>query len=151
MAKRVIDADTILNQAKPSTHQRAHEIQPFGHLVKLPHMAEARARTSPTAVPARPRKIIRRTRGNRHGPITRLMSPSDLGQMLKPFVFLDLFDMENATFQGMGLHPHSGIATVSYLFEAFGIEERMLSEMTVAQRRRLNETLRRLVENLRTS
>jgi len=64
-----------------------------------------------------PRKIVRRTRGNRHGPITRLMSPSDLGQVLKPFVFLDLFDMEHATFQGMGLHPHSGIATVSYLFE----------------------------------
>ena len=36
MAKRVIDADTILNQAKPLTHQHAHEIQPFGHLVKLP-------------------------------------------------------------------------------------------------------------------
>ena len=36
MAKRVIDADPILNQAKPLTHQHAHEIQPFGHLVKLP-------------------------------------------------------------------------------------------------------------------
>src|SRR3954453_21484149 len=33
----------------------------------------------------------------------------------------------------------------------FGIEERMLSEMTMAQRRRLNETLRRFVENLSTS
>jgi redox-sensitive bicupin YhaK (pirin superfamily) len=45
------------------------------------------------------------------------MSPSDLGQVLKPFVFLDLFDMEKASFSGIGLHPHSGIATVSYLFE----------------------------------
>jgi starvation-inducible DNA-binding protein len=36
MAKKLIDADTILNQAKPLTHQQAHEIQPFGHLVKLP-------------------------------------------------------------------------------------------------------------------
>ena len=36
MAKRLIDADTILNQARPLTHQHAHEIQPFGHLVKLP-------------------------------------------------------------------------------------------------------------------
>jgi len=45
------------------------------------------------------------------------MSPSDLGQVLKPFVFLDLFDMTNASFPGIGLHPHSGIATVSYLFE----------------------------------
>src|SRR5260221_399749 len=36
MTKRLIDADAILNQAKPLTHQHAHEIQPFGHLVKLP-------------------------------------------------------------------------------------------------------------------
>ena len=36
MTKRLIDADKILNQAKPLTHQHAHEIQPFGHLVKLP-------------------------------------------------------------------------------------------------------------------
>jgi len=62
-------------------------------------------------------RIVRRTRGSRHGAITRLMSPGDLGQVLKPFVFLDLFNMENASFPGFGLHPHSGIATVSYLFE----------------------------------
>src|SRR5882762_1272502 len=80
-------------------------------------MIETHASTPTTPTQAQARKIVRRTRGNRHGPITRLMSPSDLGQMLKPFVFLDLFDMEHATFQGMGLHPHSGIATVSYLFE----------------------------------
>jgi starvation-inducible DNA-binding protein len=36
MTKRVIGAETILNRAKPLTHQHAHEIQPFGHLVKLP-------------------------------------------------------------------------------------------------------------------
>jgi hypothetical protein len=34
MAKKLIDAETILNQAKPLTRQQAHEIQPFGHLVK---------------------------------------------------------------------------------------------------------------------
>jgi hypothetical protein len=39
------------------------------------------------------RAIVHRTRGHGHGPITRLMSPSDLGQALKPFVFLDIFDM----------------------------------------------------------
>ncbi len=61
--------------------------------------------------------IVHRTRGTRHGAITRLMSPGDLGQVLKPFVFLDLFDMGIASFPGIGLHPHSGIATVTYLFE----------------------------------
>jgi redox-sensitive bicupin YhaK (pirin superfamily) len=45
------------------------------------------------------------------------MSPGDLGEVLKPFVFLDLFDMEKASFSGIGLHPHSGITTVTHLFE----------------------------------
>jgi hypothetical protein len=37
--------------------------------------------------------------------------PGDLGHVLKPFVFLDPFDMEKASFPGIGLHPDSGIAT----------------------------------------
>jgi len=56
------------------------------------------------------RAINHRTRGTRHGPITRLMSPADLGQMVKPFIFLDLFEAENFT-SGVSAHPHSGIAT----------------------------------------
>jgi hypothetical protein len=31
-----MDADAILDRAKPQVHQQAHEIQPYGHLVKLP-------------------------------------------------------------------------------------------------------------------
>jgi hypothetical protein len=42
------------------------------------------------------RRIVRRTRGQGHGPITRLMSPSDLGETLKPFVFLDLVDADKS-------------------------------------------------------
>src|SRR2546428_2504580 len=79
-------------------------------------MTAAHARQLPTPIATRPRTIVRRTRGNRHGPITRLMSPGDLGQLLKPFVFLDLFDMDTASFPGVGLHPHSAVATVTYLF-----------------------------------
>jgi redox-sensitive bicupin YhaK (pirin superfamily) len=62
------------------------------------------------------RQIARRTRGGTQGPATRLMSPSDFGQILKPFVFLDLFDHEGAAFNA-GLHPHSGIATLTYIAE----------------------------------
>ena len=58
------------------------------------------------------RRIIRRTRGSGHGPITRLMSPSDLGQVVKPFVFLDLFEAEGGLVD-MPVHPHSGIGTVT--------------------------------------
>jgi starvation-inducible DNA-binding protein len=32
----VIDAEAILKRAEPLTHQKAHEIQPFGHLVRMP-------------------------------------------------------------------------------------------------------------------
>src|SRR5437868_13706389 len=60
-------------------------------------------------------RIARRTRGQSHGPITRLMSPSDFGRLLKPFVFLDRFDTQEKPFTGFGLHPHSGIATLSYI------------------------------------
>jgi starvation-inducible DNA-binding protein len=36
MTKGVIDAEAILNRARPLAHQEAPEIQPYGHLVKLP-------------------------------------------------------------------------------------------------------------------
>lgn len=64
------------------------------------------------------RKILHRTRGQGHGPITRLMSPGDLGQVLKPFVFLDRFEMSmHGRGGGMPLHPHSGIATLTVFTE----------------------------------
>ena len=31
-----LDADVIMARATPLTHQQAHEIQPFGHLVRMP-------------------------------------------------------------------------------------------------------------------
>jgi redox-sensitive bicupin YhaK (pirin superfamily) len=80
-------------------------------------MTQSNALLSTAEIQAGTRKIVHRTRGRRHGPITRLMSPGDLGEALKPFVFLDLFDLERASFPSLGLHPHSGIATVTYLFE----------------------------------
>jgi redox-sensitive bicupin YhaK (pirin superfamily) len=48
------------------------------------------------------------------------MSPSDLGQTLKPFVFLDIFTADKSTIHTMGqmpVHPHSGIATVTVFTE----------------------------------
>src|SRR2546427_13256370 len=68
------------------------------------------------------RRIVSRTRG-RGDAIVRLMSPSDLGQVVKPFVFLDIFDMDQRALRaaamggGMPIHPHSGVATVTVLTE----------------------------------
>ena len=65
------------------------------------------------------RTIVHKTRGSGdHGPIVRLMSPSDLGERLKPFVFLDLFEADMRALAGsMPLHPHSGIATITVFTE----------------------------------
>lgn len=71
-----------------------------------------------TAPTTEARAIVYRTRGSQHGPITRLMSPGDLGEFLKPFVFLDLFGFDTSgSRKGFGMHPHSGIATLTWLIE----------------------------------
>jgi redox-sensitive bicupin YhaK (pirin superfamily) len=71
-----------------------------------------------TAVATQARAIVYRTSGSTHGPITRLASPGDLGQLLKPFVFLDLFGFKPTPgHRGFGMHPHSGIATLTYMIE----------------------------------
>jgi starvation-inducible DNA-binding protein len=36
MSTKTLDADAILAHATPIAHQQAHEIQPFGHLVRMP-------------------------------------------------------------------------------------------------------------------
>lgn len=63
------------------------------------------------------RVIIYRTKGHQHGPVTRLVSPGDLGEIIKPFVFLDMFDMDAGRAGLFGYHPHSGIVTVTVIFE----------------------------------
>ncbi len=72
-------------------------------------------------IPIDPRPIVLRTRGQSHGPITRLVSPGDIGELIKPFVFLDHFDADPTHAPAFGYHPHSGIATLTLILsgEAF--------------------------------
>jgi len=63
------------------------------------------------------RPIAHLTRGNAHGPIVRLVSPSDLGEAIKPFVFLDRFEIDPSGAPMFGMHPHSGIATLTFLVQ----------------------------------
>ena len=69
-----------------------------------------------TLAPLPTRSIVHQTRGSTHGPITRLVSPGDLGEVLKPFIFLDRFEVAaGGQPPRFGMHPHSGIATLTYL------------------------------------
>ena len=68
---------------------------------------------SEAAVDTGVRRIVLTTGGRRHGPITRLVSPSDIGELIKPFVFLDHFEVVPRPEPLFGIHPHSGIATLT--------------------------------------
>src|SRR6266446_3304509 len=67
------------------------------------------------------RPIAHRSRGMGNGQIVRLASPGDIGELIKPFVFLDRFGVEPtdkadlATTLAQRYHPHSGIMTVTTL------------------------------------
>jgi redox-sensitive bicupin YhaK (pirin superfamily) len=63
------------------------------------------------------RTIIARTVGRPHGGVNRLFSPGDLGRLLKPFVFLDYFDIPAHSATRFSMHPHSGIATTTILLD----------------------------------
>lgn len=60
------------------------------------------------------RRVIYRNEGRTRGGVTRFVSPGDAGKLIKPFVFLDLFQLESSRHK-MGMHPHSGIATVTVI------------------------------------
>jgi len=68
---------------------------------------------APATVDAGARRIALVTNGRQHGPITRLVSPSDIGELIKPFVFLDHAEVAPRPESFIGIHPHSGIATLT--------------------------------------
>ena len=63
-------------------------------------------------------RILSRHHGRAHGFIERLVSPGELGEQLKPFVFLDHLHGHVPRGGGFGWHPHSGIATLTYQLDA---------------------------------
>ncbi len=66
----------------------------------------------------RPRQVVARTQGS-GGAINRLVSPSDLAELMKPFVFLDHIQADGQFTPPIdtGWHPHSGIATVTVVLD----------------------------------
>lgn len=74
-------------------------------------------RSRAPAVSAPAREIVLRTSGRRHGSIVRLASPSDVGELIKPFVFLDHAEAKYTGRPLFGIHPHSGIATLTVVLQ----------------------------------
>src|SRR5207302_11321469 len=60
---------------------------------------------------ARPMALI--ASGRRHGRITRLITPWNIGELTTPFVFLDYAEVKPVSQPLFGIQPHSGIATLT--------------------------------------
>jgi redox-sensitive bicupin YhaK (pirin superfamily) len=64
-------------------------------------------------VTARPRRVALLASGRRHGPITRLIAPWDIGELTSPFVLLNYAEAERRSRPLFGIHPPSGITTLT--------------------------------------
>jgi hypothetical protein len=62
---------------------------------------------------ADPRRIALLASGRRHGPITRLITPSDIGELTKPFIFLDYAEVAPGPRPLFGICRHSSTATLT--------------------------------------
>jgi redox-sensitive bicupin YhaK (pirin superfamily) len=67
------------------------------------------------AVEAGARRIALLRSGRRHGPITRLITPWDVGELTHPFVFLGYYELAAGPQTLLGTQPDSGIATVTLM------------------------------------
>jgi redox-sensitive bicupin YhaK (pirin superfamily) len=63
----------------------------------------------------RRRHIVLRSSGHHQGPVTRLVCPSEVGEIVKPFISLDRFDFDPRELTPFPLLPYSGSATLTIL------------------------------------
>src|SRR5258707_7400184 len=84
-----------------------------------------------------PRQIALRSRGHSHGGLTRLVSPGDIGERIKPVVFLDYFDADPAAAPKFGFHTHSGIATLTVILAGHAFYKATTSREGVIETRGL--------------
>jgi redox-sensitive bicupin YhaK (pirin superfamily) len=78
------------------------------HAPVRPHGA-----ASVTAPGGDARPLVLLASGRRHGPITRLITPWNIGELTTPFVFLDYAEVDAQSPPLFGIQPHSSIATLT--------------------------------------
>src|SRR4029077_20489567 len=67
---------------------------------------------SPTGVSVGSRRIALLRSGRRHGPITRLITPWDIGELTQPFVYLCYSELAPGSRTVVGVQPGIGTLTL---------------------------------------
>jgi redox-sensitive bicupin YhaK (pirin superfamily) len=78
-----------------------------GSLVRAP------AAVSSAGVTTRARRIALLRNGRRHGPITRLITPWDIGELTQPFLFLGCCEFARGWQPLLAVHPQPDVATLT--------------------------------------
>jgi redox-sensitive bicupin YhaK (pirin superfamily) len=60
-----------------------------------------------------PRRVALLANGRRHGPITRLIAPWDIGQLTRPFVLLNYAEVTRRSRPLFGIHPPPSVMTLT--------------------------------------
>jgi hypothetical protein len=68
--------------------------------------------------------IVFKTHGKRHGPSLAVVSPGEVRQLIKPFVFLDYIEVDPGDAPNYVFHPNSGIAMLTFPI-TFGVEHQI--------------------------
>src|ERR1700756_1405072 len=66
-----------------------------------------------SSVTGTPRRVALLANGRRSGPITRLITPWDIGELTAPFVLLNYAEAARRSRPLFGIHPPSGITTLT--------------------------------------
>jgi redox-sensitive bicupin YhaK (pirin superfamily) len=90
------------------------------------------AAPSSADVSARTRRIVLLRSGRRHGPVTRLITPWDLGELTEPFLFLAHCEFAPGWQPLLAVHPQPGIATLTLLLSGtLGYQDATGNERTL--------------------
>jgi len=95
----------------------------------LEHMAGA---PSSAGVIRRARHIALLRSGRRHGPITRLITPWDIGELTQPFLFLGYFEFASGWQAHLAVHPQPRVATLTLVLSGtLGYEDAAGNDRTI--------------------
>jgi redox-sensitive bicupin YhaK (pirin superfamily) len=90
----------------------------------LGELKRLKSTPSPTAVPVGSRRIALLRSGRRHGGITRLITPWDIGELTQPFVFLCYSELAPGVKTVVGAQP--GIGTLTLVLSGVLVFEEVL-------------------------
>jgi redox-sensitive bicupin YhaK (pirin superfamily) len=83
-------------------------------------------------VTTRARRVALLRNGRRHGPITRLITPWDIGELTQPFLFLGYCEFAPGWQPLLAVHPQPGVATLTLVLSGrLGYEDATGSERTI--------------------